>query len=115
MINVFLDLLDFLVLLDDGRLVDLLVNGFLLLDDRRLVMVVHALRMRMRVLVVLLFDGNMNDDLLFLDVTIRNKPNIFGNRITHALYIYMWYICVVYPPSAIPIAMISTTIRPVSS
>lgn len=80
-VDVLLDLLDFFVLLNDGRLVDFFVDSFLLLYDCWLVMMVNAFRMRMRMLVVLLFDGNMNDDLLFLDVTkmFIIEINIVGN------------------------------------
>lgn len=56
----------------DGRLVDLLVVDFLLLDDRRFVVVVHGFGVRVRVLVVLLLDGNVDDDLLLFDVPAMN-------------------------------------------
>lgn len=59
MVFVFHRLLDL-----DGRFVDLLVEDLLLLDDRRLVMVMNALRVRVCVLVVLLLDGYVNDDFL---------------------------------------------------
>lgn len=48
----------------DRWLVDLFVYDLLLFDDRRLVMVVNAFRVRVRVLVVLLFHRNVNDDFL---------------------------------------------------
>lgn len=61
----------------DRRLVDLLVDDLLLLDDGRLVVMVDALRVRVRVLVVLLLDRDVYDDLLLFHVAAGNKtmPN----------------------------------------
>lgn len=55
----------------DRRLVDLLMDDLLLLDDRGLVVVMDALRVRVRVFVALLLDRNVNDDLLLFHVAAK--------------------------------------------
>lgn len=60
------------LLLDHHRLVHLLLHDLFLLDDRRLVVVVHGFHFRMHVLLLLHFDRYVDDNFPPLAVCVRN-------------------------------------------
>lgn len=109
-VHVFFNFLNFLVLFDNSRLMNFLVDCLLLLYDGWLVMVMNAFHMSMGVFMILLFNWYMNDDFLFLDVTAANQIKAQILYDTDGKYAFDSY-----PPSANPIKIISTTSKPDSS
>lgn len=87
----------------DRRLVDLLVDDLLLLDDGRLVVVVDALCVRVRVLVALLLDRDVNDDLLLFHVAVEDEPMATINDVVYIPNPNT------YPPSDRPMVTTSTS------